>query len=244
MTIASLADSDRLQRYVLFDRVNRPYLRWQLEQFQDFLGQRILEIGCGVGGIIDLLGPRERVVGLDVEPPVLTYTAQRFRDRPECRFELLDITAASGHQLADLQAERLDTVVCINVLEHIADDLAALRRLEQLLQPGGVLALLVPAHMGLYGPYDRLDGHFRRYDKRRLRQLLGRTGFRVLRLRYFNAVGALGWWVQYRLLRRQMHGGGQFGVMNRLLPLVRALERVVAPPFGLSLVAVCQKAPG
>jgi SAM-dependent methyltransferase len=233
--------SSRLDRYLLFDRVNRPYLRWQVEQFRPYLGRRILEIGCGVGGIIDLLGARELVYGLDVEEEVLAYAARRFRDRPECRFALLDVTRAPAERLADLKAQRFDSIVCVNVLEHIADDLGALRRMESLLEPGGILALLVPAHQALYGPYDELDGHFRRYDKRRLRGLLRRTGLRTLSLRYFNTVGAVGWWVQYKLLRRTIHGEGQFGVMNRVLPVVRRLEQAVSPPFGLSVVAVCRR---
>jgi SAM-dependent methyltransferase len=235
--------SSRLQRYVLFDRVNRPYLDWQLEQFRPYLGRRVLEVGCGVGGIIDLLGPRELICGLDVEPEVLDYARGRFRGRPECRFELLDVTTAPPEKLADLQAQRFDSIVCINVLEHIEDDLGALRRMEGLLVPGGTLALLVPAHQWLYGPYDRLDGHFRRYSKSRLRTLLAQTGLQAVRLRYFNSVGALGWWVQYKLLRRTIHGEGQFGIMNRLVPVLRRVEKLIPPPFGLSLVGILRRVP-
>src|SRR5262249_15941754 len=84
------AGSDRLARYVPLDQVNHPYLAWQLEQFRPWLGQRILEVGCGVGGIVSLLGPRERIVGLDVDPEVLGYARERFRERPECSFTVAD----------------------------------------------------------------------------------------------------------------------------------------------------------
>lgn len=235
--------SSRLERYLLFDRLNRPYFRWQVEQFLPYLGQRILEIGCGVGGIIELLGNRELIHGLDVEPEVLAYARERFQGRPECRFDLLDITQASPDQLASLRENRFDSVVCINVLEHIRDDIAALQRMEAVLQPGGTLALLIPAHLALYGPYDKVDGHFRRYGKTYLRTILLHTNLQVVRMHYFNAIGAMGWWVQYRLLRRSIHGQGQLGLMNRLLPLVRVVEKLLKPPFGLSLVAICRKAP-
>jgi len=233
--------SSRLARYVHFDRINRPYLHWQVEQFLPYLGQRVLEIGCGVGGIINLLGHRELIYGLDVEADVLTYAAERFRGRPECRFALCDVTAGPSEWPLELQTQRFDSVICVNVLEHIDDDIAALRRMEQFLVPGGTLALLVPAHQALYGPYDKLDGHFRRYGKAHLQRLLRQTGLEPLRLRYFNSVGAAGWWVQYKLLRRSIHGEGQFGIMNRILPALRQLERVIPPPFGLSLVAVCHR---
>ncbi len=231
----------RIERYLLFDRLNRDYCRWQVEQFAPYLGRRILEIGCGVGGIIDLLGSRELIWGLDVEADVLAHAAARFRDRPECRFELLDIMQAGPETMDRLRAQRFDNVVCINVLEHIRDDVGALQRMEELLVPGGTLALLVPAHLALYGPYDFVDGHYRRYSKAYLRTILRHTGLRAERLHYFNAVGALGWWVQYKLLRHSVHAQGQLGLMNRLLPFARAVEKVIKPPFGLSLVAVCRK---
>ncbi|WP_165066879.1 class I SAM-dependent methyltransferase [Paludisphaera rhizosphaerae] len=232
----------RLDRYVLFDRVNRPYAAWQVQQFRPYLGRRILEIGCGVGGIIDLLGPRDQIVGVDVEEDVLAYASDRFRDRPECRFLLADVGNLDGSVLAELEAQEFDTLICMNVLEHVRDDVAALQMMERLLAPNGVLALLVPAHLALYGPYDKLDGHYRRYSKSYLRTILGHTGLGEIRMHYFNAVGAAGWWVHHRLLKRTIHGNGQFAVMNRLLPFVRLAEAWIKPPFGLSLVAVCRKA--
>ncbi len=190
-TISLVADellTSRLARYVLFDQMNRQYLAWQVEQFRPWLGQRILEIGCGVGGIIDLLGSRELIYGLDVESDVLDYAADRFRDRPECHFELLDVTSAPQGDLARLGKNQFNSIVCINVLEHIEDHLGALRKMEELLVPGGTLALLVPAHMALYGHYDRLDGHYRRYNKSMLRSLFAQTKLQPIRLRYFNSV--------------------------------------------------------
>ena len=234
---------NRRARYAQLDRVNRPYLDWQLEQFRPWLGQRILEVGCGVGGIVSLLGPRERIVGLDVDPEVVEHARERFAGRSECSFAVANVAEFSDAQLEELAAERFDTILCINALEHMRDDIAGLRALERLLVPGGTLALLMPAHNALYGPYDRLDGHWRRYDKRYLRTLLGHTRLRVLRMHYFNAAGALGWWVQYRLLGRDIHDESHFGRMNRLIPVVRPLESWLAPPFGLSLVAVCRREP-
>ena len=230
--------SVRLDRYLLFDRINRPYLEWQLDQFRPLLGQRILEVGCGVGGIVDLLGQRERIVGIDVETDVLEYAARRFAHRPECRFIHADIARLAPELHADLQSEAFDSIVCINVLEHIRDDINALQVMESLLVPKGILALLMPAHLGLYGPYDRLDGHYRRYTRPYLRTILGWTRLRPLRMRYFTMIGAAGWWVQYKLLKRSIHGSGQFGIMNRLIPMMRPVERLLPPPFGLSLIAI------
>ena len=116
--------SSRLQRYVLFDRVNRPYLAWQMSLFLPHLGRRILEIGCGVGGIVDLLPAKELILGIDIEDEVLAYAAQRHGARAECRFEHLDFTALTDAGVARLAALRFDTIVCINLLEQIEDGVA------------------------------------------------------------------------------------------------------------------------
>jgi len=231
----------RLTRYLTRREVNVRYLKWQLEQFEPYLGKRVLEIGCGIGGIIDQLGPRDLICGLDVDPEVLAYASARFADRSDCRFQLLDLTAGSDVEIEELRRLRFDTVVCINALEHIADDRAALQQIHALLEPGGIVALLVPAHPALFGNYDRLDGHVRRYSARHLRPVVEAAGFEVLRLRHFNAIGAIGWWIQYRLLNRRQHGPGHFRAMTRLLPLCRVVELIVPPPFGLSLTAVLRK---
>jgi SAM-dependent methyltransferase len=236
--------SSRLARYVHLDRANLPYLAWQLDQFRPFLGRRVLEIGCGVGGVLSLLGPRECIWGIDVDPEILAYARERFRDRPEFRFAVADLGALDPALVAELAAQRFDTILCINVLEHVRDDIGALQTLERLLVPGGTLALLVPAHLALYGAYDRVDGHWRRYGRAYLRTILSHTRLRPVRMHYFNAAGALGWFVQYRLLRRNVHDQSHFGRMNRLLPIVRPLEAWLPPPFGLSLVAVCRREAG
>jgi 2-polyprenyl-3-methyl-5-hydroxy-6-metoxy-1,4-benzoquinol methylase len=233
----------RLGRYVAIERVSGPYLDWQLEQIRPWLGQRVLEVGCGVGGILERLGPRERIVGIDVEADILAAAAERFRDRPETSLRVLDLGALSEVERGELEAERFDSIVCINALEHMRDDIAVLQTLEQLLAPGGTLAVLVPAHPSLYGPYDKIDGHWRRYGKAELRTLIGHTGLRLERLHYFNSAGAFGWWLQYRVLKRSVHGESQFGLMNALVPVLRPLEALVKPPFGLSLVAICRRDP-
>ena len=106
----------------------------------------------GVGGIIENLGPRELIYGIDIEPDVLGYAARRFRHRPECRFGAADIAALPPGLRAELQQARFDSVICINVLEHVRDDVRALRAIESVLAPNGTLALLVPAHRSPWHP--------------------------------------------------------------------------------------------
>jgi len=230
----------RLNRYAEFDRINGAYLDWQLEQFLPFLGDRILEIGCGIGGILERLPPCSLIYSLDVEADVLAAAQQRFAGRPDCQFSLLDLATCSEQAFVDLKSQQFDTVLAINVLEHIQNDGIILQRVEQLLRPGGHLLILVPAHQWLYGEYDRLDGHFRRYSKNGLARLISQTKLRIRRLHYFNLLGAAGWWLHYRFLKNAMHGAGQFALMSRMIPLMKWAERIVSPPFGLSVIAVLQ----
>jgi len=233
----------RLKRYQVYDEVNAPYLRWQLDQFEPYLGRRVLEVGCGVGAILAQLGEREFVMGVDIEPELAEFTRQRFAGQPDHEFASLDISSLSTSKHRELKEHRFDTVVCINVLEHIDDHAGAVSTMADLLVPGGALALLVPAHPALFGPYDVVDGHFRRYTKAVLREVLVGAGLEVVQLYRFNSVGAIGWWVQFRLLRRDEQTQGDYKLMQMLVPLLKAVEGRLKPPVGLSLVAVARKPP-
>lgn len=230
-----------MQRYVRYDEVNAPYLRWQLEQFEPFLGRRVLEVGCGVGAIVAQLGDRDLVMAVDLEPQLIDFTRRRFANRSNCQFEALDITALSVATRQMLKSKAFDSVVCINVLEHIEDDRSAIAAMADLLEPGGSLALLVPAHPALYGPYDRVDGHFRRYTKASLRKVVTAGGLEVERLYHFNSVGSVGWWFQYKLMKRDHQSQSDYRLMQLVVPIMRAVERLFKPPFGMSLIAVGRK---
>lgn len=231
----------RLNRYRLFDQVNAPYMRWQLEQFEPFLGTRLLEVGCGVGSILAQLTPRDLVMGVDVEGDLVAFAKQRFLGHRGYEFASLDISSPSAAHRSMLKSKRFDTVICINVLEHVMDDKAAIEAMADVIEPGGAVAILVPAHPALYGKYDQMEGHFRRYSRSGLSRLLTQSGLKVVRLHRFNMAGAAGWWFQYRLLRQRIHGQGHFKILQAALPALRAIEARVKPPFGLSLIAIATK---
>jgi SAM-dependent methyltransferase len=216
-------------------------MRWQLEQFEPFLGTRLLEVGCGVGSILAQLSPRDLVIGVDVEEDLVAFSRQRFLGRRGYGFASLDISSLSAAQRSMLKSQRFNSVICINVLEHVMDDEAAIEAMADVIEPGGAVAILVPAHPALYGQYDEMEGHFRRYSRRGLSRLLTRSGLMVVRLHRFNMVGAAGWWFQYRLLRRRIHGQGHFKILQAALPALKAMEARVKPPFGLSLIAIATK---
>ncbi|TFH24582.1 MAG: class I SAM-dependent methyltransferase [Myxococcales bacterium] len=215
------------------------YFRWQLEVMSSHIGPRVLEIGCGVGEFTRVLLGRERVVSVDLKSDMIEHVRERMAGHAEWYGLVADVTDPS---LAD-QAEvhRCTSVTAINVIEHIEDDEAILAAIRRLLPTGGTAAVLVPAHAALYGTLDEAAGHYRRYTKSEIARKVEAAGFRVDRTMYFNAVGAIGWYVNYRILRiRSVNEGtkAQVGVFDKLIvPVARMAERFVEPPFGIS--AVC-----
>jgi len=221
----------------------RNYYAWIASFFEPVLGRRILDIGGGHGAHLEhVVDGRRFVMSLDVSAESVTEMKQRFASQ---QFEALhgDITDASV--IRQLVPREFDTILCINVLEHIEHDEAALRAMAAILRPtAGRLFLLVPAHPILYGTPDVLAGHWRRYRRKELRQKLAAAGFGTTRLLYFNGFGAIPYGVNSRIVRPRTLSGivdRQIVVYDRFfVPVLRRLESWVHPPFGQSLVATAE----
>lgn len=223
-----------LAQLALLDRYNG----WIYEQIASAMGRRILEVGAGTGNMTRFLLEGERrdrtVVATDPLPEYRTQLISRFGLDERIVVDNYDL----NHPAPALFRESpFETVVCLNVLEHIERDDVALREMRRVLVPGGRLALLVPAHASIHGAFDDAVGHYRRYGKRQLRRLLEASGFIVDRLHFFNMLAVLPWWVNGRLLRRDYLPSGQTSLADRLVPLLR-YERLIGPPFGISLIAL------
>src|SRR5438093_1109811 len=179
------------------------YNRWMFERLRPWVGRRVLEIGAGIGNMSAFLMDQagiDRVVLTDTEPFYLRRLRERFAGRPHVSVAELRLPAVDPRHVA----ERLDTIVCLNVLEHIDDDRASLSALRTLLRPGGRVVLLVPALRALYGTLDRALGHVRRYVPDELSGKLRTAGFGVIHVEYFNLAGVPGWWLAGRVLRRRL----------------------------------------
>ena len=209
------------------------YNRWMFDRLRPWVGRRVLEIGAGIGNMSAFFADRERVVLTDTEPYYLGRLRERFADRRQVLVTELRLPDVSP----GLKTERLDTVVCLNVLEHIEDDRGSLEAMHRLLQPGGRLVLLVPSLRALYGTLDQALGHFRRYVPAELSEKLRTAGFRLRHLEYFNLAGVPGWWVAGRVLRRRLIPTGALRWYEALVPLFR-LERLLPWRIGQSLIAI------
>ncbi|NWF94326.1 MAG: glycosyltransferase [Syntrophaceae bacterium] len=213
------------------------YNRWIFSEFQPFLGRRVLEIGSGIGNITKFLLDRDLVIATDVDPMYLTFLKNTFGQYKKFLIGNLDI---SGSELEPYRSYHIDSVICFNVLEHIAEDEKALKNIFDILEPGGRLLLFVPSQRWLYGSLDRHLGHHRRYDREELRKKLEDAGFRVIFLKYFNRIGILGWYLNSRILGRKKLPSFQLKIYNLLGPFFK-MEGLLPLPFGTSLLAVAER---
>lgn len=212
------------------------YFAWQSRLVKREIGARVIEVGCGIGNFTDTLLDREAVLGLDIDPGCLAQFRRRFRAYPSLGARVCDVDSDGFLALRDFRG---DSCVALNVLEHIEDDRAALGRMARVLRPAGTIVLLVPAFASLYGPIDRNLGHFRRYDKKTIRELAQSLNLHVAKLSFVNLVGFFGWWINARVLKLQAQSENQIAAFDRwIVPAMSRIEELIPPPVGQSLLAV------
>ncbi len=219
----------------LDDAVN--YARWIHAMVEPHLGARVLEVGAGHGTLTNLLCDGRVVVASDVSRRCVKALEERFAGT--CGVEVVeaDISAAPALGL-------FDSVVAVNVLEHVLDDVTALHRLREALRPQGRLVLFVPAFPALYSEFDRRIGHHRRYRLPTLRSSVESAGLSVVDIRYVNSVGALAWWALAKQLGMTPSKRWSALTYDRaVVPVLRRLEERFRPPFGQSILCVAERVP-
>lgn len=207
-----------------------------VREFEQYLRGHLLEVGCGIGQMtreFQLLSGIQRITCIEPDPG---FASQHARD-------------ISGAELVVGTVENLpiateaDSIVSINVLEHIEHDKEEMARYACLLRKRrGHLCALVPARPEIYAPIDKDFGHFRRYTASELREKLEGAGFRVERIHYFNIVGYFAWWFTFCLRKQRSFGIQQVRFYDRVIfPIVNTLESTLArPPIGQSLIAIAR----
>jgi 2-polyprenyl-3-methyl-5-hydroxy-6-metoxy-1,4-benzoquinol methylase len=219
----------------------RHYRRWQFRLVAPYLAGRVLEIGGGIGNFTaDIAGVAESVVSL--EPNEYCHRQLVEKTKSLANVTVRNITAEElDRQMpADYRA---DAAVCMNVLEHLADDELAVNTFGKRLKAGGLLVLLIPAGPWLFGEIDRRLGHYRRYSKPSVRALMQKTGFEIVKLRYFNFIGLWGWWWNARVAKKLTQSDFQIRMFdNGIVPWLSRVEAILPPPVGQSLLVVARKA--
>jgi glycosyltransferase involved in cell wall biosynthesis len=238
--IDDLYQDDQFGSQILhsLDRARR-LNRWMADSIAPHVGTRVLEIGAGIGNITGWLIPRDLYMATDINPNYLDYLRNFALGKPYLRVEPLNLERSEDFAP---WAGQFDTVVCLNVLEHVADPIGSLRNLRRALAPGGRLLLYVPQDQALYSTLDEALGHRCRYEPELLKRELAEAGFVLERFEPFNRFGRPGWWLNGRVLKRRHFSRVQLKVLDMLVPLVRRLDRWL-PWKGVGLVAVARRPP-
>jgi glycosyltransferase involved in cell wall biosynthesis len=223
----------------ILERMGRAsrYNRLMASAVRPFTGKRVLEIGAGTGNLTSLLLPRHLYCATDVNPEYLRLLSAGTGNRPYLKVAPCDVTKS---RTFPRPPGLFDTVICLNVLEHVGNDTGALRNIRSVLARGGRAVILVPNSPRLYSTLDAEVGHRRRYTVKSLRAAAARAGCAVERIVPFNRLGSLAWWLNGKVLCRRNFGLGQVWLLNLLAPVLPVLDRLLPLP-PLSLIAVLRR---
>ncbi|MFF0656873.1 class I SAM-dependent methyltransferase [Micromonospora tulbaghiae] len=233
--MAEITGDQRVQSEVLeglATAVN--HRQWFVELAVPYLGDNPIEIGSGLGDYASAWAAHvPRITATEADPDRLIQLKERLSDHPgvEVRQMLLP-----HHERGDYSA-----AVSYNVLEHIDDHVGALRSMRDLVRPGGAVVIIVPAFQFAMSPADIATGHVRRYTKKTLAAAMTEAGLTVERIHYANALGLIGYFMATKVFRLMPKEGPMVKVYDTLvLPVTKAAEQRVRPPFGQSVFAVAR----
>lgn len=200
-----------------------------------YIGESTLEIGAGIGNFTGLLQKTSKVTATDINQEYIRKLKRTLGNGSRAGYG--DIEANKFF----FSKRSFDTVVGLNVLEHIKDDRAALKNINKLLIRGGTLILLVPAHEGLYSKFDKRLGHFRRYTLESIGQKLVENGFKIEKISYINWWGAVGWLVFMKFFKRDYIPKLSVVIFDHFGKVFLIPEKVISIPFGLSVIVIARK---
>jgi glycosyltransferase involved in cell wall biosynthesis len=212
--------------------------RWMADTIRPYVGQRVLEIGSGIGNLSRALLPgRKRYVATDINPEHLARLGARFPHRLNLEAHFCDLTHPEDFEPF---ANSMDTVICLNVLEHVENDPLGLANIFSVLDHGGRAIVLVPEGMGVFGTIDVALGHFRRYSEEELSKKMEGAGFQVERILRFNRVSRFPWYVSGRILKRTSLDWNQMQLYDRLVWLWRRIDPFL-PWSPTSIIGIARK---
>ncbi|GAA3931570.1 hypothetical protein GCM10022229_26380 [Luteimonas lutimaris] len=220
------------------------YYAWTLDLFGDTFEGPAADAGAGSGHFSALLARHvQPLLLLEGGEDNLATLRERFAGDDAVTVEDSDLTDCE----AQLRRHGIRSIFTLDVLEHLPDDVAALKQFHAALPSSGKLYIKVPALQWLYGPVDEASGHYRRYTRASLRRSVEAGGFHVDSCRYMNLAGVPPYFIKSRILKRAENFSRTFSMaqirrIQKAIPMLRRLDRLVGPPLGLSVVCVATKA--
>lgn len=216
---------------------------WLYSRFSHLLKGNILEIGSGIGNLSQIvLDEGHRLTLSDYNPAYCEALKQKFANHPQADDILqIDLADPDFENTYAALHEKFDSIFLLNVIEHIKDDRKAVKHCRYLLKPGGHLVLLAPAYQWLYCGLDKALGHYRRYTRKKMSDLILQHQFEVIQKEYFNFLGIFGWLVSGKILRNKVLGKGEMSIFDKLVKPARLLDTIVARKTGLSVIVAGKK---
>lgn len=218
------------------------YHAWIIYEFKPYLGDSVAEVGAGTGNFSSFLVDAgvKRLMAFEPSHNMFPLLASRFNSSPtvdtiNAFFE--DYTET----FSEIFSETFDSVLYVNVLEHIEQDEKALCCAYRTIKKNGHLLIFVPALNWLYSELDKKVGHFRRYHKKQLEQLVKSVGFSIEKLKYFDIAGIIPWYIAFTLLKKTTTAGNVSLYDRLIVPPMRILENLMTPPIGKNLLLVAKK---
>jgi len=215
------------------DRFNK----WMFEKIEPYIGKKILEVGAGTRNITQFILHKGEVTCLDISAKCIEALRERFSNSERVSVFLSDISNFDNSR----EGKIFDTVVCLNVLEHIKNDEEALSNMASLLEKNGTLILLLPAYRWLYGSLDKNLGHYRRYENVEMYRKFKKLDLLLEKEMYFNLLGILGRFLNGKILKRKILPSTQMGLYDLAVPLARVVEDFLQAKIGLSLILIMRK---
>jgi SAM-dependent methyltransferase len=216
---------------------------WMFDTIRPFLKGRVLEIGSGIGNISEFLLQEGFDSQLsDIREGYCRMLRQKFAGHPRLLgVEPIDLVDPDFEASYPQHVGSYDTAFALNVIEHIQDDVLALKNCHRMLKSGGRMIALVPSYQPLYNRFDTLLGHYRRYNTGTFSKAFLEAGFEVEHKQYFNFVGIFGWFLSGNILRKDTIPEGQMKLYNQLVPMIRVIDSLVMHSMGLSTIVVGRK---
>jgi SAM-dependent methyltransferase len=215
------------------------YNRWIAEIFYPYTGGSLVEIGAGIGTFSALFTSKfEKLTLIEPSPKLFKHLKERFSDNNQITVKQhsLSITFLNSEK------DRFNSALMVNVLEHIENDTNALKLLSDVLKPGGYLLIFVPALQSLYSDFDQAVGHYRRYHRKDLAQIVESAGFEIIKLKYVDWLGAAAWWFLNVVLQSKDINPKAARLYDRIgIPVTRKIESFIDPPFGKNLILIARK---
>lgn len=218
------------------------YVEWILSEFDSFIGQDVLEVGAGIGTISAAIQARKELNSLTLIEPDKRNIDALHSETKQWRITPTIYPSFLSDFVKEQPEKSFDTIVYVNVLEHIQFDEAELKTAFDGMKDGGFLLTFSPAMPQLYSNFDHALGHYRRYRKEEFDDSLRKIGFEIKKSTYFDSLGFFGWFLVFKVLKKRGLDPKMVVFYDRMvIPLLRRLESLISVPFGKNILTIAQK---